>query len=128
MRIMSDAPFPEDNPRRSLSSVSQLNIGSNRATVVRWHTERRRGMPLCHYVAANDPAHRRRIIGVRWCFAYLVRVRGGGCLECLTQVGDDVVHVLDADREANGVFAYATGELFLDRKLLMGCRGWMDDE
>ena len=48
--------------------------------------------------------------------------------ECLIQVGDDVLHVLDAYRETDEVFAQVcVGQLF-GRKLAVGGRRRVDDE
>jgi hypothetical protein len=50
-------------------------------------------------------------------------VKGSGRVECLSQIGEDVVDMLDPDRQAHIAGGDPGGGLFLGRQLRMGGRG-----
>jgi len=63
----------------------------------------------------------------RW-VGQLIHMLAAGELQCLVQIGEDVVDVLDADAQADAAGGDARGQLFRRRHLPVGGRGRMAGE
>ena len=118
----SDAPRRRDRRRRILRARARgakFSTRSLSACLVRPPPAKRqeRGRlprPPCRFAGDRLLLRRRRALS--------------GRAQRLSEIGEDVVDVLEADRQADIAFGDAGGELVLGRKLRMGRRRRMDGE